>query len=165
MNLSLFHIQQDHLNLINLIEENGGEVNDEIMNQLALTEENFKDKAVSYSNIVKVLDYDVKSIDEEIKRLQDLKKKKSKAAETFETKLSEAMQQFGFDKIETPTRKLSFRKSESVVITDETLIPLGLKDFVPATFTPVKDAIKRAIKSGEEVPGAQLVTKMNLQIK
>jgi hypothetical protein len=164
MNLSLFHIQQDHLNLINLIEENGGEVNEEIMNQLALTEENFKDKAVSYSNIVKVLDYDVKSIDEEIKRLQDLKKKKSKAAETFETKLSEAMQQFGYDKIETPTRKLSFRKSEAIEVENVDIIPARYFN-EKTTYTLDKDRVKSVIKYGETIPGVHLVTKMNLQIK
>jgi hypothetical protein len=164
MNLSLFHIQQEHLNLISLIEDNEGEVNEEILQQLALTEENFKEKAVSYSNIVKVLEYDVNSIDEEIKRLQEIKKKKAKAAESFETTLSAAMRQFKIPEIKTPTRNITFRKSESVEIVDESKIPAFYKKQKIET-TINKTDIKMVIKSGAVVPGAQLVTKQNIQIK
>lgn len=162
---SLFQIRQDHLGLINLIEDNGGEVDAEILSMLELNESNFNEKAVSYSNVIKVFENDESIIDAEIKRLQEMKKRKTKAKEAFEGKLVEAMNQFGVNKIETPTRKLSFKKSEAVEILDESLIPTEYKDFVPAQFVVSKTVIKNAIKAGNEVPGAQLITKNNLQIK
>ena len=74
------------------------------------------------------------------------------------------MQQFGVEKIETPTLKLSFRKSESVEIIDEKDVPGNF--FETKTVSTVsKTKIKEAIKEGQTIPGAQLITKQNLQIK
>jgi hypothetical protein len=161
---SLYQIRQDHLNLINLIEDNGGEVDAEVLSMLELTETNFNEKAISYSNVVKVFENDESIIDAEIKRLQEMKKRKAKAKEAFENKLTEAMQQFGIDKIETPTRKLSFRKSEAIEVENVDIIPSRYFN-EKTTYTIDKDRVKLAIKEGIEIPGVQLVTKQNLQIK
>ena len=59
---------------------------------------------------------------------------------------------------------VSFRKSEAVEIEDETLLPPELKT-EKITYTPNKTAIKEAIKAGQEIPGAQLVERMNPTIK
>ena len=59
---------------------------------------------------------------------------------------------------------VSFRKSEKVEIIDETILP---KDYVTETITikPDKTAIKNAIKSGQEIKGAQIVENLNISIK
>lgn len=59
---------------------------------------------------------------------------------------------------------VSFRKSEMVEITDESLIPLEMKT-EKITYTPNKTAIKEAIKAGNLVSGCQLVERQNAQIK
>ena len=59
---------------------------------------------------------------------------------------------------------ISFRKSESVKITDIDAIP---NDYIVETITesPDKAAIKAALKNGLDVPGCELELKNNLQIK
>lgn len=61
---------------------------------------------------------------------------------------------------------LSYRKSDAVVIEDETLIPTEyMKTPEPPLPKPDKTAIKEAIKGGAEIPGAIIETRQNLQIK
>lgn len=59
---------------------------------------------------------------------------------------------------------ISFRKSESVKITDIDAIP---NNYIVETITesPDKVAIKAALKNGLDVPGCELELKNNLQIK
>jgi NurA-like 5'-3' nuclease len=60
--------------------------------------------------------------------------------------------------------KLRWRKSEAVQIESEESLPgIYIKEMVVRT--PVKDDIKRALKAGQEVPGARLEQRMNLQIR
>jgi hypothetical protein len=74
------------------------------------------------------------------------------------------MQLYGIEKVESSFLKLSFRKSESVeVINEAQLLPEFTTTKV--TTTPNKTAIKEAIKRGEVVEGAVLVTNQNLQIR
>ena len=65
---------------------------------------------------------------------------------------------------ETSRVSLSLRSSDSVKITDESVIPADYMR-VKTTSEPDKTAIKKAIKAGGTVNGAVLVTKNNLQIK
>ena len=57
---------------------------------------------------------------------------------------------------------MSWRKSKSVDIIDESKVP---EDYCKVIITPSKTAIKQAIESGVVVPGASIVEKLNLQIK
>lgn len=68
------------------------------------------------------------------------------------------------EKFQTPKIAMSYRKSESVNIPDETAIPDRYCNVVEVR-KPDKKAIKDALKAGEEVFGAELITKQNLQIK
>lgn len=164
MQQNLYRIQQQHLQLLYQIEENGGELTEEIEQQLSLTNVQFQEQAVSFGFIVKNYEDMESLIDKEITRLTGLLARTRHHKELFKQRLSDAMQQFGVEKIETPTLKLSFRKSEVVEIDDEDLIPLGLKT-IKTEASPSKTAIKEAFKAGMNVPGARLVTKQNLQIR
>ena len=76
-------------------------------------------KAVSYGYVIKHFDDSLGAIDTEIERLKALKDTAEGNKEYLKQRLSSAMQEFGYEKITTPTLTLSFRKSESVEITDE----------------------------------------------
>lgn len=98
-----------------------------------------------------------KSLDERIK-FNDNK------IERLKSYVSESLKQRQLKKFETSKNKLSFRKSESVNVIDESL--LGMKFLKKKiTYTPDKTLIKKALKNGEEVKGATLEVKENLQIK
>lgn len=68
------------------------------------------------------------------------------------------------EKIETPRAKISWRKSEVVNILDENLIPSGYK-LQKITEVIDKKEIKRAIKSGMVVAGADIQVNESIQIK
>jgi hypothetical protein len=162
MQLSLYPIQQQHLELLRQIEDAEGELTPELEQELQLTQEKFEQQAVSYGFVVKSYDDAEGIIDAEIKRLQALKEKTVKRKELFKQYLSNGMQQFGVEKIETPTLKLSFRKSEIVQISDDDMMP---DEYCAFKKQANKQKIKEALKAGETIIGAALVTKQNLQIK
>jgi len=74
------------------------------------------------------------------------------------------MNSTGMAKFETARVALSYRESEITVIIDESLIPeIFMRE--KKTYEPNKVEIKAAIKSGQDVPGATVETRLNLQIK
>lgn len=68
------------------------------------------------------------------------------------------------EKFETARCKVSWRKSESVQISDESKVPLEYTEEV-VTRKVNKALIKDAIKNGADIPGAELIKKNNLVIK
>lgn len=160
--MNLFNIQQQYLSLANQLSE--GEVTPELEQELAINESQLQEKAVNYGYVIKQLGHEVNAVNEEIKRLTDIKKRNEKAIERMETAISNAMQLYGIEKVDSSFLKLSFRKSESVEIVNEAqLAPEYLT--TKTTTAPNKTAIKEAIKQGVEVEGAVLVTNKNLQLK
>lgn len=105
------------------------------------------------------------AIDEEIKRLQALKKSYAKKKENLSNYIKMCMIANNIKAIETPVGKLSVvNNAESVEIYDETLIDKKfIKTKVEETIS--KTDIKNAIKNGEEVQGARLVRNTRLAIK
>lgn len=159
---TLYEIGKDQLALIGDIEMNDGEITEEIQQRIDLLAENFEQKAISYGFVIKQFEGEESLINAEIQRLQELKKKSQKASDYLKERISGAMIEFGIEKIETPTLKLSFRKSESVEVFDESQLQ---QKFFQYKTTIDKTEIKAALKAGEIVTGARISTNMNLQIK
>lgn len=160
--MNLFNITQNYLTLANQLSE--CELTPEIEAELIINESQLQEKAVNYGYVIKQLGHEVNAVDIEIKRLQDIKKRNEKAIERMETAISNAMQLYGIEKVDSSFLKLSFRKSESVeIVNDAQLSPQYTT--TKTTITPNKVAIKEALKRGEVVEGAILVTNQNLQIK
>ena len=164
MKLSLYTIEQNYLTLVENLIDNGGELTPELETELAITKQDLQNKGVCYGFIVKELEGNIDLIDLEIKRLNALKKPLVNSIDRLKNNLSNAMQMFEVTELKTPLLKINFRKSESVEVTDIDLLDAG---FVKTTITKAADkvAIKEAIKQGENVQGAVLVTNQNLQIK
>jgi hypothetical protein len=164
MKLSLYNIEQNYLTLVENLIDNGGELTPELETELAITKQDLQNKGVCYGFIVKELEGNIDLIDLEIKRLNALKKPLVNSIDRLKNNLSQAMQMFEVTELKTPLLKINFRKSESIEVTDIDLLDA---DFVKTTITKAADkiAIKEAIKQGENVQGAVLVTNQNLQIK
>ena len=103
-------------------------------------------------------------VDEEIKRLQALKKSISNQINSRKEYIVRNMEMMGITKIETELGNLSLRKSKSVNIYDESLID---KKFIEVETKEKisKTEIKKAIEAGENVQGANIVEKNSLNIK
>ena len=141
-----------------------GEIKPEIMQQLSISRNELETKAVDYGYVIKAFDDEIDIIEREIERLEERKAYVKKNKERMKTIVGSAMEEFGIDKIKSETLQLSFRKSESVDVFDESLVDEKFKK-VKTEISLDKTAIKNAIKNGEDVQGAKIVEKNNLQIK
>ena len=160
---NLFNISAEYLNMLDELEENGGEITEEMEHALAINESQLKQKGVAYAAVIKSITAEQKIIDEEIKRLQALKKVRGNLISNLKERLTNALNTYGIDEIKTELVKINFRKSESVNIIDVDLLPDICKI---VKVEPVsKTEIKKLIKEGEKVPGAELVENRNIQIK
>ena len=158
--MNLYNIKSEYLAIAQELTE--GELTPELEQALMITEANLQEKAINYGYVIKNFESEVDIIDEEIKRLNALKKARINAVEKLKNNISDAMQLFGILEVKAPTFKMNFRKSESVEIYE------GLdKEFIleKVSYQPDKIAIKNAIKEGRTVNGASIVTNFNLQIK
>lgn len=128
-----------------------------------------EEKADNIACVLKSLDAEISAIEEEAKKLTERAKAKEKAYGRIKEYLAENLQRVGMDKLETARNKITFRKSESVEIDEGAF--LGWADVHRddlLTYTapkPNKTLIKKALKDGEEIVGAQIVVKSNIQIK
>jgi hypothetical protein len=164
MNQSIYQIKNEYQLIIAEVINNEGEITPELETALTINKEQLQSKAVDYCYVIKQLDYDCEQIDNEIARLNKLKKVRSNLTDRLKNTVSSAMQLFEVEKIETPLIKLSFRNSESVEITNESQLDACFIVTKTVT-TPDKKAIKDAIKSGQLVCGATISYNKNLQIK
>lgn len=164
---SLYNLTTEYQDLYNkLIEsaDNDGVVDITISQALAVKEKEFTEKAIAVATVYRKFDNEIALYDQEIKRLQDYKKKLEKCRDKVKENLSNACQIVGLEKIDGLYAHISFRASESVEIDDLTLIP---KEYLieKVEIKPDKTAIKKAIQSGIEINGAHIEKKHNLQIK
>lgn len=106
----------------------------------------------------------VAGLDAEIKRLLELKQVHEKKISSADKQIDYLLKLFKIDKMKTEINELSYRKSEAVVLVDETLIPTEFKK-EKVSVSIDKTEIKKALKEGKEIPWAVIETRQNLQIK
>lgn len=168
MSNTLFQLTQEELNFLALMEENGGEVTDEILEDLAIRRENFQHKAEAYAKFILKLEGEADQAAAEIKRIQGLKKAKEAVATRLKDTLLQALQVFGQEdkagvrRFETALCKLSTRRSQAVEVTDETVLP-------DACFVMKREvskmAIKKLLEEGADLEGAAIKENVSLQIR
>lgn len=160
----IFEISNDFLQLLDQVENNDGEITPEIESALAINDGEVKQKSVAYVAVIKTIEADVKIIDEEIKRLQALKKSRGGIVSNLKNRLDYALKLFCIDEIKTELVKINFRKSKIVVIEDIDLLPDSCKN-IKVTVIPDKKTIKQLIEDGKNIKGAYIQVNSNLQIK
>lgn len=160
---NLYHIEAQYMELLRQVEEAGGELTPEIDNALQLTEQQMQEAAINIGFVIKTLEDKEGLIGGEIARLSEIGYKVGAAKELLKNRLKKSMQQFGIEKVTSPTLTVSFRKSNAVEIENEALVPAAYFDPKPPVVN--KTRIKEALQAGEDVPGASIVHRKNLQIK
>lgn len=164
MNKSLFGITEELLQIfenIEIDEETGELLN---LEQLEQIQGEFDDKASNIALYIQELQAQAEAIKNKSESLKERQKSTTNKAERLKAYLSEMMNRAGKTKVETDDVRISFRKSESVDILDQSLIPEGYLN-EKITVAPNKTEIKKAIKNGQDIAGAILIENQNLQIK
>lgn len=162
MKKKIYEIEQTYINIVEKLMND--EVTPELEDALKIAESDLQTKGISYANLIKQMDAECDIIDSEIDRLTKLKKARQNASERLKERIKQAMILFGKDEIKTPLIKISFRKSEAVIVHDVNALPQMFKT-IKVTEQPDKAKIKEAIKKGEDVIGCELFENLNLQIK
>lgn len=165
--MKLYEIANDYLALLQAIDE--GEIPEEaIADTLEAIEGEIEVKADNLACLLKTLDAEAAAIKAEEKALAERRKQKEKAGERIKSYLSDVLQRLSIDKLETARNKITFRKSDSVVVNDNFILwarenRADLLNFSEPTAN--KTAIKAALKEGAEIEGAYIESKQNIQIK
>ena len=139
-------------------EETGEILNAADLDELKMARD---DKIEGISLWIKNLEAEKEAVKNEKNNFADREKKLGKKIDSLKGYLTYALDG---QKFSTPRVAVSFRKSESVHITDEYLIPDEYKIFTVVK-KPDKGVIKDALKKGKEIMGVELVEKRNVQIK
>lgn len=160
--MNIFQIGSEYQNIIALIEQNNGDLNEDLHEAYINSREELNNKAKAYIYVIRNKENHIDNINAEIERLREMKWQTEREIDRIKNYLSLAVDQFG--NFETGLHKISNRISKSVEVTDSNLLPKEyLKEKIE--INPDKNAIKKAIESGIDIPGALLVTKSNLQIR
>lgn len=166
--MRLYDIANDYLELLQAI-ENGELPLEGISDTLEAIEGELDEKADNIGCLLKSIEAEINAFKAEEQRLAERRKRKEKSYESLKNYLSETLQRTGKMKIETTRNVISFRKSESAEIDEAVFLAWArdnAKHLITSTYTEKanKTEIKKELKSGEEIPGAVLVIKQNLQL-
>lgn len=110
------------------------------------------------------LDSQTKRLKTEMDRMRSQKQWADKLNKKIKAMIADYLQEIGKKTINVGSYKLSLRKSTSVEVIDESRLPDSCL-VRTVTVKPSLSKIKAEIKAGEEIEGAKIVEKENLQIK
>ena len=152
---------------LELLSDSGEIPPERIADTLEALEGDIKEKAVAVAAFTRNLDANADAVREAAKQMLSRADRIEKRAENIRAYLLFQMQAASISKIECPWFTLAVRKNPpSVVVDDEALIP---PEFIvqppPPSARPDKDAIKRDLRAGTEVPGAHLFAAERLEIR
>lgn len=156
--MTLYEIDNAILECVDL--ETGEIIDCERLEQLQMA---FDEKVENIACWIKDLSAEAKAIKEEKDNLCQRQRAAENKAQSLKNYLSFAL---NGSKFKTPKVSISYRRSEAIEINDIGDIPA---EFIKPRVLRPEDAsktdIKEAIKSGQDVPGAVLVEKNNIQVR
>ena len=161
MKTTLYSITEEQRYLLSEIEQMEGEITPEMEEQLIITAHQLESKSIAYLEVIKNRESFISTIDDEIKRLQQLKKTSGNLVTRLKDNLLHAVKTFG--DYEVGLSKFGTRKSTSVEVEDINALPKEYK-VIKVTEQADKIAIKKALQSGFEIEGCYLSENLNLKI-
>ena len=152
--MTLYEINQ---NIMSLIDEETGEITDIVAFEALLGA-----KEEKLENIIKL--YKNATADSTaLKAEADAFTKRAKAAAALADRMKAMLEaELDGNTFECRTGKVSFRKSKALIVDDERRIP---EQYQKIAFSVDKAALKKAIESGENIAGAHIEVRQNVQVK
>lgn len=162
MGMSLYDIDKNIEELTErLIDEETGEIDEEVMKQLEQLDIDLDKKLEQYGVVIKSLTAEVDALTAEKKNLESRIKVRLNKILRMSDMVNRILKG---KKRKYATVEYSYRMSQSVNVVNEELVPDELCKF-ETTRRPMKTEIKKLLKADKEVPGCVLEEKQNLQIK
>lgn len=150
---SLYDLQME---ILDCVDENGELLDIEKFEQLNME---IDKKIEGLCLWVKNLDAEAAAIKEEVDSLKERQKRKQNKAESIRKYLQDFLKGRTF---ETPRVAISYRKSTSLEILDNAIIP---EEYLKFKTEVNKTDLKNAVKAGLELEGVYLLEKSNMSIK
>ena len=160
---SIYELNKDYAELSAMLE--AAETEEEIQaiqDTLEMINVSIEEKLENTGKFIKNMESDIAGIKAEIDRLTAMKKTKENFVERLKNNVEFALKEKGLETLTVGTFKAGYRKSESVEIINLDIIPA---DFTKVEIKADKTAIKKAIKAGETVEGAEIKVNQNFYIK
>jgi len=171
MNLQLWEVPA----FLKNIEENGidhdtGEILPEYQKYFNEVDKTVQEKCIESSNMVKMLDSQIDIAKNEIESISARVNSINKIKDGIKKLLTAVIPEGEKIKDDTGRLRIGWRKSESVVISDESALMEYCKKSLPDAViehdpTISKKVLKETLQGGIGINGAELVSKNNIQIK
>lgn len=173
---NLYELQGTMLQIEYALEENGGELTDELAELLTDTELSIKQKADGYRAVIAKFNDKVDAVDKEIKRLQNIKKTAKNAEKSLKDYLLGVMGIYGLKKIEGDLCSMTKTSVKSLDVNEEVLLAqhadkiaelqAQLPDYLTVEIKVSKTAIKNKFKDTDILPaGCAYVENESLRIR
>jgi len=161
--MKLYELTQNYQNLLELLDDETIE-QEQIITALNGLEGQFDLKAENIVKLMKSIDADVKSLEDEEKRLATRRKALESRSCSLKTYLIDSMKAIGKDKIKGSIFTLAFQKCPpSVDVIDIDLIPKEY--FIPQEPVLDKKLLLSSLKADELIDGAEIKQGTTLRIR
>lgn len=157
MGNSIFKISSDYDALMHIIEENEGVIPEELEEQFSITLEDVEAKFSNYAYIIQKLKGEGKTIDDEIARLEKLKKAKENSAKSLENILLMFLPKFGNKVKAGKGYKYVFDLGE-IKIENKYTKPLELEDVLENNIKQLIIATCQNVNLDDIAPGEEFKT-------
>jgi FtsZ-binding cell division protein ZapB len=162
--MNLYQLTDAYLSVLDNLPE---DVDQQAVNDtLEAIQDAIEVKARNIAAFCRSMETSAEAIDAEIKRLQSRKKALENRVKSLEQYLQGRMEAIGVDKIKSDLFTIALQNNPPALqITDQTAIPAKYLTIIPEQHVPNNEAIKAALKAGEDVPGCALVQGRHLRIR
>lgn len=139
--MNIFEISKELESVFDELEENDGELTEELEEKLSISQDEFRSKVNAYLSIIKHTESDVDCCDKEIKRLQSVKKSKQNTIDRLKNILVWAIDKFGdINKsgnryVDLGTSKVTIKSSNKVIVNEK-----YADDIISNTFEELRNA-------------------------
>ncbi len=162
--MSLYHLSSRYQQLLDL-----EEYTDEEMQELQALHSDIEDQCIERGKHLRNLEAELSAVTDARKQMQEREKQLAERMERNELRLADIMRSNNIDRI-TKSPLFPLRVKQNPVSVDvvqlETIPENYWKESIPKPVKSIdKTAIKLAIESGTEVPGARLVQKLRVEFK
>lgn len=164
---NLYEISSELQQIIDYIEDNGGEINEEIENELVIHENELREKVEAYCNIIQMTSGDIEVCKNEKKRINDLQNTRKNLVDKLKSRILDAVNTFGFKgksgnkTLETNLYKLYTKNTTTLKLDNDRINTLShyLRSYI-------NELNREGIfETGESVDNSGLLAAVNALIK
>lgn len=164
--MNLYTINKYYQDIIDELEENGGELTPELDVSLQINESELEEQVESYIKAIRNLEAEAEAFKKEAQMMKQKSDRAAKTAERLKENILTTLRVRGIDKRQFGNFTAAVRRNERVIVQEDMLEQLP-DDFkrVKTTIEADKTALKTALKAGATIEGVSIVDSYSLNIK